>query len=217
MIELLCRRIMRTAVRSLGATLCVLLLGACATPFNATQQQALNTYLLEWKSGSEATMRVDVANDARRSLLVSTPLSSAGYASSRMVYVEQAHRLNAFARHQWADSPARMLEPLLIEAAQHSGLFQVVTGFDARVPTELRLDTQLLYLRQRFDTQGSEVQLALRVNLIDVKNSRVLAGSVIRVQRPAGEATPYAGVLAANQAVAELLIELQGFLAKTVD
>lgn len=194
------------------ATAFVVLLSACSTPFNLANNEPLSTYLLEWH-GLASTPPY---NPTGSTLSISTPLSSSGFGTSQMVYVEEPYRLKAFARHQWVDAPARMLEPLLLAAAEQSGLFHAVTNADVRVSSDLRLDTLLLYLRQVFDDNKSEVQLALRVSLIKNKASQLLGTQVIEVRKPVAERTPYAGVLASNQAVTELLIELQRFLARNV-
>jgi len=185
-------------------------LGACSSPFKLTNNETLNTYLLEWKGVVAAVPE----NPTGRGLLISTPLSSSGFGTSQMVYIEERHRLNAFVRHQWADAPARMLEPLLLLAAERSGLFRAVTNADTRVSADLRLDTQLLYLQQVFGDNASEVQLAIRANLIEITTSRLLGTQVIEVRKSAAERTPYAGVLAANHAVSELLTRLQVFLKR---
>ena len=192
------------------ATVLSFLLGACGSPFPVANTTTVSTYLLEW----EAPASMAPENRADPSLLISIPLSSAGFDTTQMVYVEEPHRLNAFVRHRWVDTPARMLEPLLQKAAEQSGLFSAVTNSGARVASDLRLDTQLLRLQQVFSADSSEVQLALRVSLIDTTAARLLATEIIEVRKPTTERTPYAGVLAANQAVSELLRQLQAFLAR---
>ena len=198
------------APRPILAAVLAILSGACAFPLTSTSNETPSIYLLEWAgSTTPASGRPDGP-----SLLISSPLSSPGYGSSQMVYVQEPHRLHAFVRHRWADAPARMLTPLLLRAAEQSGLYRAVTTADARVSANLRLDTRLLYLQQVFGADSSVVRLAVRVSLIDVACARLLATRVIGVERPAVERTPYAGVLAANQAVAEFLTQLQSFRAQ---
>ena len=192
------------------ATVTVLsvLVSACASPLGIANTETPNTYLLQWSGATAAAPD----NPKGPSLLIGTPVSNPGFGSSQMVYIEEPFRLNAFVRHQWADAPARMLEPLLLVAAEQTGLFRAVTAFGARVPSYLRLDTHLLHLQQVFRDDSSEIQLALRVSLVELAPSRLLATGVFEVRKPAMERTPYAGVLAANQAVAELMVQLQDFL-----
>jgi cholesterol transport system auxiliary component len=54
------------------------------------------------------------------------------------------------------------------------------------------------------------------VSLVDAATARVVGSRIISVNEPVAERTPYAGVEAANRAVARLLSELQGFLAAQV-
>lgn len=149
-------------------------------------------------------------------LAVSAVRAAAGFHGADMIYIEHAHQLQAFARHRWADSPARMVEPLLVAAAENSGLFRSVAEPGSHARSELRLDTELLRLQQQFHADRSEVELALRAILIDNRNGRVLASQVFRVLEPAQEAGPYGGVRAANRAVDLLATELQAFMARSL-
>lgn len=148
-------------------------------------------------------------------LAVSAMRSAAGYDSADMVYVEHTHQLQAFARHRWADSPARMLEPLLVAGAEQSGLFANVSAPASHARAELRLDTELLRLQQVFAADGSRIELSLRASLVDSRRRQLLASQVFRVIEPA-EATPYGGVMAANRATALLITELQAFMARAL-
>ena len=122
------------------------------------------------------------------------------------------HEIEYFARHRWVDSPARMLEPLLIRAATQSGLYRSVTEAGSGARADWRLDSKLLHLQQVCRLNPSELQLALRVSLVEISSARPIASRVLSVSEPITERTPYAGVEAANRAVARLLNELQQFL-----
>jgi cholesterol transport system auxiliary component len=134
-----------------------------------------------------------------------------------MAYMEEAHRLDYFAHHRWADSPARMLEPLLIRALESSGLYQAVVQAPTTARFDLRLDTELLRLVQVFEPTESRVELAVRISLLDTEQQRVLVSDVLAETEPATERTPYGGVIAANKAVVRLLEELQRKLRPTVE
>ena len=53
--------------------------------------------------------------------------------------------------------------------------------------------------------------MTLRARLTDLSSQRVLATRVFHVSRPAAKADPYAGVVAANEAVKTLLKQLTQF------
>jgi cholesterol transport system auxiliary component len=173
-------------------------------------EQATHTYLLEWRGeGAES-----FGDPSGPSLSVSPVLSAPGFDSSDMAYMRRPYEIEYFARHRWADAPARMLDPLLVQAASHTGLFRSVAEVGAGARADLRLESRLLHLQQVCRLDPSELQLALRVNLIDVASGRVLGSRTLNVVEPITERSPYAGVEAANRAVAGLLSELQGFLVE---
>jgi len=148
--------------------------------------------------------------------LLSAPRAAPGYAGAGMVYMEEAHRIDYFAHHRWADSPARMLEPLLIHALESSGLFQAVVQAPTTARFDLRLDTELLRLVQVFEPTESRIELEVRISLLDTEQQRVLVSDVLAVTEPATERTPYGGVIAVNKAVVRLLEELQQVLRPAV-
>ena len=145
-------------------------------------------------------------------LIISPPQAASGFDSQRMVYVRQDHRLEYFAHSEWVDAPARLLGPLLVSAAQRTGAFAAVVLASGTAAGDLRLGTELLQLQHNFQTQPSQVQVSLRVYLTDEKTRRVLAWQTLSAQAPASSDTPQAGVVAANQAVQAVLVQLGQFL-----
>jgi cholesterol transport system auxiliary component len=196
----------RAALAALGATL----LAGCS-PLALQPAAPAGTYVLE-----APQVGAPLPDPAGPSLLVEAPGAAAGYDSAEMVYVRQAHQLEHFAHHRWADAPARMLEPLLVDSAAASGLFRTVISGRGRAGIELRLDTELVLLRQEFLQQPSRVRLVLRAHLLETRSGSPVASRRFEVEEPAPADTPYGGVLAANRAVARLLHELQGFLRSAV-
>jgi cholesterol transport system auxiliary component len=188
--------------------LAALLLTGCGNMLPARERQPVQQYLLDWQPPGQAAQ---AAADAPV-LQLSPVHAAAGFGGSDLLYVRQAHRLQRFARHRWADSPARMLDPLLVKAAEASGLFSAVAAPGAAIRADLHLDTQLLQLQQRIQDGDSRVELTLRATLIRVADGRQVAARTFRIEE-AAPATPYGGVQAANRAVGRLLPELTAFLA----
>ena len=190
-----------------------LLLGGCSSALlQRSPEPAQHTYMLEWEGDPVG----GAINESGPSLLVSSILAAAGFDSSDMAFVRKPHEIEYFSRHHWIDSPARMLDPLLVRAAAQSGLFRNVAEAGSGVRSDLRLESRLLYLQQVCQPQPGRLQLALRVTLIDAASGRAVASRNLEVEEPLMERTPYGGVQAANRAVARLLAALQGFLAEEV-
>lgn len=193
----------------------ILVVTACSPLGPAPSSEAPKVYLLQWEHppGDEPTGQL---NPACPTLLLSSPRAAPGYAGAGMAYMEEAHRIDYFAHHRWADSPARMLEPLLISALESSGLFQAVVQAPTTARFDLRLDTELLRLVQVFEPTESRIEFEMRISLLDTEQQRVLVSDVLAVTEPATERTPYGGVIAANKAVVRLLEELQQVLRPAV-
>ena len=144
-------------------------------------------------------------------LTVNPPLAAAGYDSARIIYVRKPHQLQYFAQSEWVDTPARMLAPLLVTALQRSGAFKAVVTSPSAAAAELRLDTEIVRLQQDFDgAGGSAVQFTLRATVVDNVTRKVRGTREFDARVTAGS-DAYSGVLAANDAVQNLLAQLTSF------
>jgi cholesterol transport system auxiliary component len=154
-----------------------------------------------------------MSGDGGPTLIVGPPRAAAGFDTRRIVYLRQPHELDAFAYHQWVDTPAQMLAPLIAQAIERSGAFRAVLRAPTAATADLRLDTELIRLQHEFLVQPSRVRLTLRAVLVDTAMRRVLAWREFDTSAPSASEDPYGGVVAANQAVRELLAELAAFCA----
>ena len=154
-----------------------------------------------------------VASAAKRDrvLAISAPRAAPGFDSAAMVYVQTAHALDHYATHRWADTPARMLAQLLTRTLEDSGSFRAVVQAPSAVPADLRLDTEIVQLRQSFLARPSRVELTLRTQLVDVAGRRVLATRYIEVTQDAASDDAAGGVAAANAAVERALAQVAAF------
>lgn len=204
----------------------LLLAGGCAAlrPGAPSVQPAF--YLLDTARPAGAVLPRAAASGAP-TLLISAPHAAAGYDSQRIVYRQQAHRLDSFAHSEWLDTPAHMLVPLLVAALEQSGSFHAVLHTPSSATGDLRLDSEILQLQQDFTHQpagqsgngqartgASRVHFVLRVQLIEEASRRVIAARDFSADSPAPSDDPYGGVIAANQAVQKVLDELVVFCAE---
>jgi cholesterol transport system auxiliary component len=189
-----------TAITTIGA-----LLAAGCSVLQPAPADATALHLLD------ARPVVAAASQRDRVLAISAPRAAPGFDSTAMVYAQQAHALDRYATHRWADTPARMLGQLLMRTLEDSGGFRAVVQAPTPLPADLRLDTEIVQLRQSFLVKPSRVELTLRVQLVDVTGRRVLAARYIEVTQDAASDDATGGVAAANGAVARALAQVASF------
>lgn len=187
----------------------VALLAAC-TALQPPQVEQASSYVLEATPAAGAPR-------AKRDLVleVSAPRARPGFETPQMAYTQRANALEYFARNRWADTPARMLAPLIAQALERSGGFRAVVQAPSLAAANLRLETELVRLQQEFGARPSRVRLTLRAQLIEADSRRVLASAEFDETEAAQSDDPYGGVLAANRALARLLERLAAFCAET--
>lgn len=142
-------------------------------------------------------------------LAVSMPGAWPGFDTPQMAYMQHPLTLEYFATHRWADTPARLLRPLLSQSLEP--LFRAVVLSPGLIPADLRLDTELFRLQQDFTVRPSRIQLVLRAQLTDVKNKRVIAVKLFDASENADSDDAYGGVIAANRALQRVLEQLADF------
>jgi len=195
----------RIPCRTFQVLTSVLLLTGC-TGLSAPKVASQTIYVLE---AQRATKPAQVKRNLV--LAISEPQTRPGFDTHQMAYVQQPHELSYFVTSRWADTPARMLEPLLVQAMEQTGGFRAVVQRPGAVPADVRLDTELIRLQHDFVTRPSRVQLTLRAQLIDVRGQRVLAVKQFDESENAVSDNAYGGVTAANRAVQRMLEQLADF------
>jgi len=157
--------------------------------------------------------RPAVATSTKRDLLLSVrqPRAAPGFGTSAILYVREPHVLDRYATHEWAETPARMLGPLLVRSLEDADGFSAIVQDPNGLPVDLRLDAEIVFLRQNFLTRPSVVEFAMRVQLIDVRNRRMLASRYIEFAERATSDDATGGVAAANAAVARALTQVVSF------
>ena len=171
----------------------------------------VNTYLLSLDTMPE----VAPTHVRKGTLLVAMPRARAGFDTPRMGYMRRPHELLYFATSQWADTPARMLAPLLVQVLERTGTWEAVAQMPTTVQGNYRVELDNLALRQEFFERPSRVRLQARVQLIDLQRQCVLGTRYFEVLKTAPTDDPYGGVRAANQAVTSFLGEVASWLGRS--
>lgn len=196
----------RCTARLLPCALALVVLAGCA--LLAPREPAPSLFTLEPElAGSAAPAPVAGAPE----LGIATPSARPGFDEAGMAYVTRAYEIRYFARHRWVEPPARLLAPLLARTLERAGQRPVPAG--QGLAPRLRLETGIETLQQEFTAQPSQLRFALRAQLVDAVEQRVLAARTFEAVEPAPAEDPYGGVVAANRAVARVLEELAAWCA----
>lgn len=183
--------------------LLAMLLTACSA-LPSPKVESTHLYLL---NAGPVTPAAHAKSD--KVLAISMPSGEPGFDTPQIAYMRQVHELEYFKKHQWADTPARMLKPLLVQALEPD--FRAVVQAPGVIPAEIRLDTNLIRLQQNFSTKPSRVQLTLRAQLINAKDKQVIAAKLFDESENTPSDDAYGGVIAANLALGRMLNKLVVF------
>jgi cholesterol transport system auxiliary component len=141
-------------------------------------------------------------------LLVDLPREEPGFATTGMAYLHRPNNVKYYANSRWADSPAGMLAPALVEALEKTGCWHAVVRVPSTIPADLRLDTEDLVLEQEFFSRPSKVRLALRATLVDLREPGILSVRRFEAVEDAPSEDADGGAVAAGRAAGKLLESL---------
>lgn len=190
-------------------TLAVLWLAGCSFAPSAPPP---TTYVLDAVSATTARR----AQPSGKVLLVGTPQARPGFDSAGIAYSLKPLALAYYSKSQWADTPARMLEPLLVRSLEQTGVFKAVLAPPTPALGEYRLETDIIQLVQEFYQKPSQVRLTVRAKLFDLNSGHVLGTQLFEAIIPAASEDALGGVRAANRALADVLTQTTDFVIETV-
>jgi cholesterol transport system auxiliary component len=194
--------------RYLAGVCVVLWLVSGCSVLPAPEPVAMDQFILEVSHDAQS---IQAPGPGAPVLLVTTPRAHGGYDTPRIAYMQQVYGLRYYTRSHWADTPARMLAPLIADAMQRTGQFQALYASPGLIAADLRLDTELIRFHQDFTRQPSEVRITLRAQLMDLDSNRVVETRQFDISGRADTDDAYGGVVAINKAVEQLLQELSRF------
>lgn len=179
----------------------------CLTP--RSESLPMHTYQLSLDAWPAESRPADVNGHI---LLVGLSQPEPGFETPRMVYLKRQYELEYYAMNQWADAPARMFAPLLVQALGRTGTWRAVIPLPSSVRGDYRLDSHGLSLQQEFLQRPSRVRLMVQTQLVDLKESSIMSTRTFEVVEEAPTEDAYGGVLAANRAVATILDQVASWL-----
>jgi cholesterol transport system auxiliary component len=191
------------------AALAILALTASGCLSSRSESQPAHTYRLSLDPERIQARPADINGPI---LQVSLPLAEPGFETPRMVYVKRLYELEHYALNQWADPPARMFAPLMVQALGRTGSWRAVVPVPGSIRGDFRLDSYGFSLQQEFMQDRSLVRVTLRAQLIELKESRLVGTRAFEAVEKAQSDDAYGGVVAANRAIATLLDDLASWL-----
>lgn len=183
-----------------GLAMATTMAAGCLAPRG--ESAPVHTYQLSLEGWSAET---HPASNEGPVLLVQTSQAEPGFDTPRMAYLKRRYEVEYYATSQWADEPAHLFSPLLVSALSRSGAWRAVVPSPSSVRGDYRLDSSGFAVRQEFFQQPSRVRMTVRIQLVELKESRIVGGRFFETVEDAPTEDAYGGVVAANRATATLL------------
>jgi cholesterol transport system auxiliary component len=185
--------------------LCVVIFSGCAL---------FSPVKIDTKTNVLSNIPLDLPSETIHSatLLVLVPETEPIYATTQMAYTTQAYQIAYFSQNEWAETPSQMIQPLIVKTLRNTHYFSEVLSPPHFGRHTVALRTEILELKQDFTSEPAMLQLKMRFYLSREATNQVIATKEWSVREPMRERNPYAGVAAANEAIAKVLRELARFI-----
>lgn len=175
------------------------LLSGCLSPVSPGDNSA---YLIK------SIPSVPAKRQQGATILVMPPNTVPMYNTRSMAYTTSPFKISYYAKNSWAEPPSDMLMPLIVKTLQRTHYYKAVVSAPYTGRYSYLLTTEITELLQDFTGCKPVLKFGLRAQL-----SNGVSGQIIKVKEfnrsvPMCKKDPYAGVLAANEAVADVLREL---------
>lgn len=144
-------------------------------------------------------------------VLVSQPEVNESYDTKQMAYSVKPYEISYFVKNQWVGTPARMLQPLIVQALQNTHSYRAVVSPPYSGHYDYILSTHILELLQDFTHSPPTLRLRLNAELIKTATNKTIAAKQFVIFQPMACIYPYAGVYAANIATMKMLDQLTRF------
>lgn len=187
--------------RAPAVVLAVAIAGCSLTPVDVETRKALI---------SQMPIGVAVSPPIDATLLVLPTTAAAAYDTAQMAYSSSTYELAYFARNEWAEKPARMLNGLIVRTIAATHRFRAVAVAPLASHAGYSLATELVELRQDFTVEPPAASIALHAELRDAKG-HTIASRELEAREPMAQRSPRAGAVAANAAAARILRDVAGF------
>lgn len=206
------RRLRFVSCARLAAIVLLLLAAAlgCAGMFRSKDQQPMQNYVFSPRQF------VSSAPTSSHLVLLVSSLQSVGYDARHMAYSMRPYERTFYAFSQWADTPPRLIQPLVVQTMEASGYFRAVIESSSSSPADVRLDLDLLVLQHEYDATWSQGRMVIRAQLNDLTTNGIMGTRIFEATAPAPMETPYGGVLALNVALETILAELVVWVAESL-
>jgi cholesterol transport system auxiliary component len=189
---------------------CVMFFSGCTlfTPVN-----------IDTKKNMLSNIPLDLPSEGTHSttLLVLVPETIPAYATTQMAYSAQTYQIEYFTKNAWAETPSQMIQPLIVQTLRNTHYFREVLSPPYFGDHTFGLRIEILELKQDFTSEPAVLQVAMRISLSRNATNQVIATKELSVSQPMSEKTPYAGVVAANEAMPKLLLALAEFVVEKAD
>lgn len=193
-------------MKNISLVLMMALLSGCLSPVNTNPP---SSYVID-----SLPRDIPVSNRGNSVILVSTPDARPIYQTTQMAYSSHPYQIQYFSENQWAETPAQMLQPLLVQTLQNTHRFSGVMMPPYVGRYTYSLSTQILRFDQDFVSVPHAFKLVAQVSLSRYSSSELIATREFSISVPLPEQSPYGGVLAANMATRRLLSEVAGFVSR---
>lgn len=136
------------------------------------------------------------------------------FQSVRLVYSRTPEALSYYQYARWSEAPARMLNTLMRQRLNASGLYGAVVPLGAGVQADYQLNTRLQSFFHDAAKPPGVARVTLEAELVSRRDARLIARQVFQAEAPVPSHDATGAATGLGQASGRVLDELAAWLAR---
>ena len=197
--------------KGLSLVVLSLALTGCVNFAEKSDRPAMVYYVLE--DSAPATPVKPIVENAP-TLLVLDTTTGGFYDSDQLVFSRSAGTRGQYQFARWTERPGKRFADLMRKRFDHQGAWRVAAA-GGYVRGDLLLETELVEFYHDASGEPGQMRLALRAELVDLKQRKLLGRRVFEQHVPLASFDAAGAAQAANLAVSRTLDDLSAWLVNT--
>lgn len=145
-------------------------------------------------------------------LAISMPKATRELETNSIIYTDRKFQISEYAYSKWTASPVNLLQGILLESFNKSGLFKAVISNSFEKSANWSLNVRILHWHQNFLESPSKVNISYIANIYDIKQQKIISSKIFETSVECPTQDAYGGVVATNIAISNLIPKTIGFV-----
>lgn len=158
--------------------------------------------------------QTNLSNNKHKVLAINIINNSSIFNTEKIIYTIRPRQIGAFVKHEWADTPAKLLEPVILNRLLQSHVHPVLNNFPGNA--QYILVIQIIKLQQNYYSDAAYAQVQIKADLINNKTKLLISSLNFSGEKQMQAKNPVSGVHTINDLISDFSQQLLVFVNRNI-